>query len=475
MMIKALRFTSVIAILLILSAIGASPVEAKELRTALVIGNANYRTAPLRNPVNDAIDMADALKRIGFSVSLKTDADQRTMEDAIRALGFELRKGGIGLFYYAGHGIQVQGRNYLIPIDANIQSEPDARFEAVDAGRILSYMEDASNELNIIILDACRDNPFSRNFRSYKRGLAKIDAPSGSILAYATSPGKVAADGSGRNGLYTSKLLKRISQPGIPIELMFKNVRIDVVKASDGGQIPWESSSLISNFYFVPAKGQPVVDATVKKVNPTPPVAAPQKSQKQIVASIPKPNYRLKRSLRNEHHGALSYQMITDMIQKYDFYEAELNRSGNFQNRFIDSHTDTVIDEATGLMWQKAGSSRKFGFKSAKKYVKDLNAKSWAGFSDWRVPTVEEMASLIVNQTARKDLHLSPVFAKKQIRCWTTDHNSGGWASYGLEETWVVDFESGTIKLARYTSGHHGWFKNPKNQFNYLKAVRSIK
>jgi uncharacterized caspase-like protein len=235
---------------------GVSSTLAQERRTALVIGNADYRTSPLRNPVNDATDMATALERIGFSVSLKTNADQRTMEDAIRALGFELRKGGVGLFYFAGHGIQVNGRNYLIPIDANIQSEPDARFEALDAGRVLSYMEDASNELNIIILDACRDNPFSRNFRSYKRGLAKIDAPSGSILAYATSPGKVAADGSGRNGLYTSRLLEHIARPGVPIELMFKNVRIDVVKASDGGQIPWESSSLISNFFFVPSKAQ---------------------------------------------------------------------------------------------------------------------------------------------------------------------------------------------------------------------------
>lgn len=156
----------------------------------------------MKNPANDATDMASALRKLGFSVTLKTDVNQRAMEESIRAFGTTLRSGGVGLFYYAGHGIQFRGTNYLIPVHAEIKSEADVKYRSVDAGYVLAQMEDAGNNLNIIILDACRNNPFARLFRSAEKGLAKMDAPTGSILAYATAPGSVAADGSGRNGLY---------------------------------------------------------------------------------------------------------------------------------------------------------------------------------------------------------------------------------------------------------------------------------
>ena len=221
-------------------------------RTALVIGNSHYTHAPLRNPANDAEDMAAILTRLGFRVTLETNAGRKTMQRAINTFGKQLRSGGVGLFYYAGHGLQVQGRNYLIPIGAMIESESDVEFEAVDAGRVLGKMEDAGNSLNIVILDACRNNPFARSFRSNTRGLAKMDAPRGSILAYSTAPGSVAADGTGRNGLYTAKLLKHMSTPGIKIEAVFKKVRIDVSRASSAKQTPWESSSLMGDFYFHP-------------------------------------------------------------------------------------------------------------------------------------------------------------------------------------------------------------------------------
>ena len=237
-------------------------------RHALVIGNGNYRSSPLKNPVNDALDMSAALRRLGFSVTVKTDADQRVMEDAIRQLGRTLTAGGVGLFYYAGHGIQVQGRNYLIPVGADIVKEPDVKYEAVDAGRVLAYMEDAGNNLNIIILDACRDNPFARSFRSGDKGLARMDAPTGSIVAYATSPGSVAADGSGRNGLYTAKLLKHMLTPGITIERALKNVRIEVASASNRKQIPWESSSLMGDFYFTSEKKVNTASKSVPKKKP---------------------------------------------------------------------------------------------------------------------------------------------------------------------------------------------------------------
>lgn len=227
----------------------------QDSRFALVIGNSDYASSPLRNPVNDATDISGVLRELGFTVTLETNASARAMKTSIREFGQRLRKGGVGLFYYAGHGLQVRGRNYLVPVGADIGSEADVEFEAVDAGRVLAQMEEAGNDLNIIILDACRDNPFARSFRSGSRGLAKMDAPTGSILAYSTAPGRTAADGTGRNGLYTSVLLKHIATPGLRIEDVLKEVRKDVVAASADKQVPWESSSLTGDFYFSPSRG----------------------------------------------------------------------------------------------------------------------------------------------------------------------------------------------------------------------------
>jgi len=238
--------------------------SAQNQKTALVIGNGAYSSSPLRNPVNDASDIAYALKKLGFKVLLQTDVNQRTMKKSIRTFGKKLLNGGVGLFYYAGHAMQVHGTNYLIPIGAQIESESDVEYEAIDAGRVLGKMEDAGNGLNIIILDACRDNPFARSFRTSEKGLARMDAPTGSILAYATAPGSIAADGAGRNGLYTSKLLKHMATPGLEIEKVFKKVRIDVLRSSNKKQVPWESSSLTGEFYFNPKRGIAVVKSTQK-------------------------------------------------------------------------------------------------------------------------------------------------------------------------------------------------------------------
>jgi uncharacterized caspase-like protein len=222
-----------------------------EQRVALVIGNGAYDDAPLKNPPNDARAMAQALRECEFEVIEKINSDQRTMEEAIRAFGQKIHSGGVGLFYYAGHGMQVQGTNYLIPVGAGVESEHEVKYEAVDAGRVLSEMESAGNRINIIILDACRNNPFARSFRSADRGLKKMDAPKGSLLAYATSPGAVAADGDGLNGLYTSKLLLHLRTPGLPVEQVFKRVRGDLMKVTGDNQIPWETTSLSGDFFFV--------------------------------------------------------------------------------------------------------------------------------------------------------------------------------------------------------------------------------
>jgi hypothetical protein len=219
-------------------------------RLALVIGNNAYHTAPLRNPVNDAEDMSAVLSDLGFNVTLKKNVDRRGLEDAIRHFGRQLRHGGVGLFYFAGHGLQVGGRNYLIPINARIESESDVSYEAVDAGFALGKMEDAQNQLNIVILDACRSNPYARSFRSENMGLAKMDAPTGSLIVYATAPGELAADGPERNGIFTKNLIKHMQTPNLAIEQVLKRVRIDVASETNQRQIPWESSSLMGDFYF---------------------------------------------------------------------------------------------------------------------------------------------------------------------------------------------------------------------------------
>ena len=220
-------------------------------RLALVIGNGAYTNAPpLKNPPNDARDMAATLKVLGFAVSSAIDADQRTMKRLIREFGQQLKSGGQGLFYYAGHGVQMRGRNYLIPANADITGETDVEDQAVDLNLVLGFMDEAQNGLNIVILDACRNNPFTRSFRSAGSGLAQVDAPTGTLIAYATSPGRVASDGQGRNGLYTSELLNQMRVTGISVEEMFKRVRAGVQRQTSGQQVPWESSSLVGDFYF---------------------------------------------------------------------------------------------------------------------------------------------------------------------------------------------------------------------------------
>ena len=223
-----------------------------EKKIALVIGNAAYPAAPLRNPVNDARAMAERLKAIGYDVALHTDVAQRDFTRAVSQFGQRLAPGSVALFYYAGHGMQVRGRNFLVPVDADIQSEASARSEAVDLDLVLEQL--GPSRLAMVILDACRNNPFEGRFRSAGgSGLAQVDAPKGTLLAYATAPGKVASDGEGSHGLYTAELMKAMDLPGAKVEEVFKAVRVNVIKATAGAQVPWESSSLTGDYFFRPA------------------------------------------------------------------------------------------------------------------------------------------------------------------------------------------------------------------------------
>ena len=221
----------------------------REKRVALVIGNAAYQKYPLKNTVNDAVDMSDALRSRGFEVISSTNSDYKKMWDAIRKFGEKLKNSDIGLFFYSGHGIQVDGINYLIPVNSEIISRDETRFKAIDASLVLEKMRTAGNSMNIIILDACRVNPYKRE-RGSGSGLAKMDAPSGSLIVYSTSPGKTASDGVGRNGVFTKHFLRSILSDDLEIGMMLRKIRKSIIDETGGKQVPWESSSLTGEFYF---------------------------------------------------------------------------------------------------------------------------------------------------------------------------------------------------------------------------------
>ncbi|MGI9107121.1 MAG: caspase family protein [Pyrinomonadaceae bacterium] len=236
-------------------------------RVALVIGNSAYASAPLKNPVNDARDIAQALRELGFEVIYRENVNQNDMKRAIRMFGERTKTGGTRLFYYAGHGVQAKGENYLIPIGADFNNEQEVEYETVNLGLVLAQMEEVKNSINIVVLDACRNNPFVKSTRSASRGLASVDAPTGTLIAYATAPGSVASDGTANNGIYTQELLRYMRMPGVSVEEIFKRIRISVRDKTQGKQTPWESSSLTGDFFFMGGKDAPPVKEEVSRLS----------------------------------------------------------------------------------------------------------------------------------------------------------------------------------------------------------------
>jgi len=236
----------------LLLALGSAQAQAPgDVRVALVIGNSAYSGAPLTNPANDAQAMSKALRGMGFEVTELRDAQRPQMVNAIRQLRDKLAgRQAVVMLYYAGHGLQIDWHNYMVPVDAKLASAAQVQQEAVDLDQVFDVLKAANSRMNIVVLDACRDNPFAGSTTG--KGLAQMDAPNRTFLAYATAPGNVAADGEGSNGLYTEHLLKEMQRPAVKIEDIFKRVRLGVRVASAGRQIPWESTSLEDDFYFQP-------------------------------------------------------------------------------------------------------------------------------------------------------------------------------------------------------------------------------
>jgi uncharacterized caspase-like protein/lipoprotein NlpI len=244
-----------------------APLEPRGL-VALAIGNANYSRSPLKNPVNDARAMSTALKELGFAVELTTDADYRKLGASVDRFVSRLRRGDVAVFYYAGHGIQIEGENYLIPTDFDAQDEAAAKYAAYPADRLLEGMERSGAKLNIVILDACRNNPYRG--RAMGGGLAPMGSGTGTFVAFATSPGKTASDNSrSANGLFTTYLLDSLQQPGLTLDDVFNRTRERVYEASAQAQTPWTQSNVIGRFYFRPDKAA-AASAAQPSVTPAP-------------------------------------------------------------------------------------------------------------------------------------------------------------------------------------------------------------
>ena len=407
---------------------------ATEQRIALVIGNSAYSSGPLKNPVNDATAMAAMLKKLGFSVTLQKNAKQQEMDESIRDFGRRLKRArGVGLFYYAGHGIQIGGVNYLLPVNARIEKESDVRFQSVNADTVLAEMENAENELNIVILDACRDNPFSRSFRNVTRGLAIIgNAPSGTFISYSTGANQVARDGDGKNSPYTRALLENMDKPGLSLNNVFMKVRSKVKKET--GQIPWELSSLEGDFYFVPGSPSkstvmvPTMKTTVAKDESSVSETAVTDAFDEESRMEKKKALEEKRRQIEEDKAAQEAKKTTALAMAKR-PTVSMVREIKKDGRFIAYDDGTVLDANASLIWAAKDNGSNINWENAKSYCENYRG---GGYSDWRMPTQDELAGL---HDASKnyqsecrgpfggkwDLHLSELIRLTCIALWASE------------------------------------------------------
>jgi hypothetical protein len=351
-------------------------VAQRERRTALVIGNGAYGAdGRLNNPPNDARDVAKALRQLGFEVTERFDLDQQQMEEEIEKFNRQLRQGGVGLFYYSGHGVQVSEVNYLIPIGAKINREQDVRYKTIPLEQVLGAMEDAGNKVNIVILDACRDDPFIRRFtKSSSRGLAPITKePDGMLIAFATAPGDVARDGDAQNSPYTASLLQHIQEP-VPLPLMFEKVAESVQQQTGGQQKPRYVSSGIGGYGFksiVPPSPSP-------SPRPTVPPPIPSPAEPTLISKATGVNYTQLRDLLT----AGKWEEANLETRKEMLQAAGRTEEGWFRGEDIDQFSCEdlrIIDP----LWVDA-SDGKFGFSVQSQIYRGLGGTEEYNIDIWR-------------------------------------------------------------------------------------------
>ena len=379
-----------------------APVQASRL--ALVIGNNDYKYShPLRSPVNDAKDMATVLRGLGFTVIDEYNLKHQDFDQAVHSFETQLHKYNVGLFYYSGHGLQAQGDNYLMPIDAQIQSAVDIKYKSINANQILDKMEYANKHTNLLILDACRNNPFKSLHKGLSQGLAEM-SPRGSLIAFATSPGMAALDGlsTDRNSIYTKHLLKQLqTQPHLSVSDLLTHVTRRVAKETNEKQWPWKSDSLTDVFYFAQV--------------------APQKSQVEPEPVPYSPSYR-----------------------------------------YIDNGDGTVTDNRTGLRWLKNANC--FGEQNWKKAMQSAAklASGQCGLSDgskqgmWRLPSKEEWEAMIDEKYVDRENYSQPILSNaagtgpwKEGDAFSGVQRNFYWSSTpdasDTNYAWVVDLRYGCV------------------------------
>ncbi|HEU5145237.1 MAG TPA: caspase family protein [Chryseosolibacter sp.] len=417
--------TSTLALLLIVIFTIEGFNQTKERRLALVIGNADYQySGKLKNTVNDANLMAQTLKDLGFDVIKKTNGTKTEMDQAILDFSRQLGQYNVALFFYAGHGIQLEGTNYLIPVDARLDDRLAAQFEAVDVGKLVSQFERYPNNVNIVILDACRNNPFKTWTRGGEAGFKAIPAPSGTIIAFATGEGATASDGTGQNGLYTSELVEQMRVPQ-RIEDVFIETRVQVRARSENKQSPQEWSQLTGKFYFTPANQ-----------NGTSNSAAPPVSKASNVSA---------------REGLMRGSGATEFETKNII--AELLRSGHSVLDILDSHVPkrylygldyqggiiVEIDEETntGILVSPYDLAR--GGKATWDEARKL-CESFANdnYDDWSLPSKATLEQIYQNVAKAKFGNFAPgvywsASESGYSHAWGKSFNSGG--NYDFDKT----------------------------------------
>jgi hypothetical protein len=379
---------------------------ATERRTALVIGNSAYSLWPLKNPVNDAAAISAQLQQLGFTVILKRNANLRVMEDALTDFCDQLKQGGVGLFYYSGHGLQVGGVNYLIPVEARISREQDFRQETLDLEKVINEMANTNNGTNIVVLDACRDNPYYPGFRNVARGLSRVsNAPVGMFIAYSTWTNRMVKDEDRdvKNSPYTKALLENMTKPGLTINTVFMNVHSKLTQET--GQMPWELSTLGRDFFFVSrSPGMLAAEVPAAKATYDSNDANRKLEEEERRLSEERASFAQEKAMETNRQIVAEEQekakkSTTLAMAKRPFQPAarETARDG----RFIAYRDGTVLDTSTNLMWAAKDNGRDIKWANAKSYCKNYRG---GGYKDWRMPTQDELAGLYDNDKSYRSM-----------------------------------------------------------------------
>ncbi|WP_448952676.1 caspase family protein [Labrys neptuniae] len=346
-------------------------------KAALVIGNSAYRSVTaLVNPANDANDMAAALGRIGYAVTLVKDGDLQAMNDGLRAFLRDADHADSVVVFYSGHGVQVKGRNYLIPISAKITDELDLDTQALSLDKLLELVDSAAPKVKIVILDSCRDNPLTRQLTrgAGTRGLARIDldasSAKGTLIAFSTAPGSVAQDGSGRNSPFTTALLAHLETPGLDIRQMFGQVRADVDQSTQGSQTPWVNEAIIGSFAMA---GKVETPQAVKTINVEPqvnsqPVTQPQPQPQPQFQPQPQPNFQQQATIEPDQPPPSQRNTQAEFI---------LPDSGSRRLNW---------NEITGLSSQQLRIARNEIYARRGRYMKDVQLRAYFSQFGWYRP-----------------------------------------------------------------------------------------